>query len=254
MSDPTIPQNDKFHQDTNELDDFATKLKIGWTQWGNLLTIGLGLAVLTFVVAGPMGWFGRKNLLETYRDKHHEEVYRGLTSDSPDVLASQSLTCPDPKIGAVMALRGADLFLKNSQTADKDEDAQKALARAEKLYQQVVANPAADAMLKTDARLGLGSVAESKQDWAGAEAAYDQVIKDKGTLPNLVALAQSRKNILPTLKQPVVFGPEPVKATPVPAQAPKSGPSAPPAALAAPSAPAAASASVPLTTPVTQPK
>lgn len=254
MSDPTIPQDDKFHQDTSELDDFAAKIKIAWTRFGNLLTIGLGLAILAFVVAGPMGWFGRKNLLETYKDKHHEEVYRNLTSDSPEVLAKESLTCPDPKIGALMALRGADLFLKSAQIGDQEADNAKALDQAEKLYQRVIASPAADALLKTNARLGLGAVAESKQDWAGAQAAYDQVIKTGGVLANLVALAEARKNILPTLKQPVVFGPEPIKmeAPPEP-QAPKADPLAPPAALAAPTAPTAPVA-VPATAPAPAPQ
>lgn len=212
MTDPTDPHGDKFHQDTNEIEDFASRIKVGWARWGNLLTIGFGLGMLAFVAFGPMEWFGRKNLLESYRDKNHEEIYRELSSDSPEVLAAQSLTCKDPKVAALMALRGADLFLKKAQIQEKDEDAKKALAGAEKLYKQVADAPAADGMVKANALLGLASVAESKGSWAEAEAAYDRVIKTPDVLANLAQLAQLRKDKIAALRQPVVFGPEPVKA------------------------------------------
>lgn len=211
MSDALPPDNDKFHQDTNEVQDFFTRIKLGWIRYGNLIT--------GVLLAASIAWFGW-NLWQRRKNDHREADASAFLSDSPAVLVGGAATAHDPKTAALLALRGADLFLKKSQTEAKEDEAKKALASAEAAYQQVLANAAADPIVKANAQLGMAQVAESKNDWAGAEAAYDAVLKGPDVLPSLADIAKRRKELLASLKTPVVYGPEPVKietAAPAPA-------------------------------------
>ncbi len=206
MSDES--NHDKFHTDnTNEVVDFIDKVKTGWLRWGDWL---LGLMLVASASLFAYRYYSQ------HKDNAREEAYHDLDSDSPESLAFISKTATYTTVGPQAALRAADLFLKKSQVEGNAGKSKELLDKAETLYKQVAGNAALPLVFRANASLGLGSVAETKGEWDGAETAYKSVVTQTGDiLPNLATLAQTRIALLATVKHPVIFGKEPPVAPPV---------------------------------------
>jgi hypothetical protein len=78
------------------------------------------------------------------------------------------------------------------------------LDRAEEAYKQILTNHADLPAFAVPALLSLGSIAESRQDWANATKYYDMVLNDANARPAHKQLAEARKAILPQLQVAIV--------------------------------------------------
>ncbi|MEM9251849.1 MAG: hypothetical protein AAGB29_05820 [Planctomycetota bacterium] len=118
----------------------------------------------------------------------------------------------NPAIKARALLAGGDTALDEAIRIDPQAEAEvwaQTLDEAEKLYQRVVASSAGDVYV-VNARLGLASVAESRQQWDAAREHYDAAIAAaEPTLGFLAAIARERSAMLAALSQPIALAPDP---------------------------------------------
>lgn len=182
------------------------------------------------------------------------DQYEGIESvaalallDAADSYMRSVITTVKP--GSILNEDGS---LKSPEDALTPEERASMLDRAGALYQRAyesVRGKPGKSILEMNALFGLASVAESKEDWEGAKARYEQVVAlTKGTAYNDQArLAQSRIDtmgsikVMPVLPRradlPPLPPPEPPKLPPGLVQ-PLPGPEAPgPAGPEAPPAP-----------------
>ncbi|MBL4702493.1 MAG: tetratricopeptide repeat-containing protein [Phycisphaeraceae bacterium] len=215
----------------NDLVVFLTHFNEWWAKYGQITLI---------VILVVVGTFTGTRYYQHNKMMAHENAWGGLArSTSPE---SYRATAADNE-GAVKALaylRGADLLLAQAtvpQTPAKPvepvevteadattvapaviiapaqtQDPREMLADAKIMYQAVANDKSVHVVLQINAFLGLGSIAESQNQWDQAAQAYDQAVALAGTRYHvLTAQASNRKKQLDDIKSPVKF----VKAIPV---------------------------------------
>ena len=225
----------------NDLVVFLTHLNEWWAKHGQITLI---------VILVVVGTFTGTRYYQHNKMMAHENAWGGLArSTSPE---SYRATAADNEgtVKALAYLRGADLLLAQAtvpQTPAKPvqpveavdavdavdvtegdtpieaapavtiaptqtQDPSEMLADAKIMYQAVASDKSVHVVLQINGFLGLGSVAESQNQWDQAAAAYDQAIALAGTQYHVLAeQASSRRDQLEDIKSPVQF----VKAIPV---------------------------------------
>lgn len=149
--------------------------------------------------------------------QEHDSTYFGLNLEtSPAGFKAIAADAGDDNVRAIASLRAADLLMQEAAMPaagddnDPTDDERKAkLEEARQLYSQ--ADSAAEHMLfKLNARMGLAAVAESLGNWEEAVKVYETVKADAAeTYPRFAAEAGTRISLLPRVKTPPVFAPEP---------------------------------------------
>lgn len=200
----------------NDLQDFLENFGGFWKKWGN--TILTTIAVLIIIFAGS-------KLYNDWQYSAKESAWvdlAGATSpQSADMVANEH---SNPTVQALAFLKAGDLFLAE---ASKPEPAEQRVLPVdgggdpvEQERAQMLDNAASryTTVLDLDvplvyplnAKLGLAAVAENREAWDEAAGLYQQVIDQAGDRhATLSALAKAKMDMLPQLKRPVVFGPDP---------------------------------------------
>ncbi len=198
----------------NDLAEFLSHFKQWWDKHGTTF-----LLVLVIAIGGLYGyrWYTTKE----HRRKHaawsavmaagtpealqdvaaqHADVdgaWSRATLDAADSLASQANLGVEPSAAG-----------QPDQSTDlTEEQRQRKLELAEKLYQQVIER--GTPLFAANARAGLAAVYESMGEFDKAAAQYAQLQQTASAWPVIVRQAQRQAADLERLKQPVEFRPAP---------------------------------------------
>ncbi|MCE9590649.1 MAG: hypothetical protein K8S99_09020 [Planctomycetes bacterium] len=219
-------------QHVNDWHDFLHKGREVWDRYGNHVLIVV-LAVMVVI-------FGYR--IYTARElAKHQNAWQELSgATSPDSLKNIADESGDPVIASMAYLRAGELLLNKATLPDAasaysstqpaappdPRDRAADLSRAAEMFKAASEQHDAHIAIRLNALLGLASVSEATSSWDEARRVYATVIAeaDKGRFAAIAALAQGRLKMLDRLKEPIIFGPEPVAAT-QPATQPASGPS-----------------------------
>lgn len=220
----------------NDLQAFIIRIRYYLATYWQQLIIALSLVVLLITAI---------QFVRSRSYRHHEDAWMELsTVSSPDAARAVAQTHDDPTVKVMAYLAGADLSLTRATSpnamnlagpeapgkAPATVDPDIALKQAQEMYKAALSVPGVAPIFGLNARLGLASVAEARQDWAEASSQYQQVIKQAGTeLPAITAQAQARLDLLDRVKKPVTLAPPEVAPVPTTAPAAESAPTTSPA-------------------------
>jgi tetratricopeptide (TPR) repeat protein len=201
----------------NDLREFLLNFREWWGQYGN--SVLLVVAVVCLAVAGYFFYTNqqRARINEAWRDL--------ATSTSPDALVSVAETHRLDAVQALAWLRGADLYLQQAITPGQgDQPRPQLLDQAATAYQRVSGGDY-NSVYRANALLGLGSVAEARQQWDQAEEHYTRAaqLAEEQALPALAGQAHRRQQMLARLAQPVTLAETPEQPQ-MPAGMPGMGP------------------------------
>ncbi|MEX0885430.1 MAG: hypothetical protein WD009_03225 [Phycisphaeraceae bacterium] len=209
----------------NDLAEFFQNFGEWWAKWGNTVLI-------VFVLVA--GSFAAYRLVSYRSEMRHETAWGELAAATTaaqymDVAASHE----QPAVQVLAYLRGGDLYLAHARLpadaptprsrneelpppVDVEMPAEEAAQRAEQAYGRVM-ELADEPTFRVNALLGLAAVAETHQAWDEAAEHYDAAAELAGdVLPGLARTARQRRELLPAIRQPVVFAPA-RSASPMPA-------------------------------------
>ncbi len=199
----------------NDLEVFLTNCKKWWGKHGT--------KVVLVLLVGALALFA-KQMYDKRQAERHETMWSELANaTSPEAARSLAMSYSEPGYKAKAWLKGADLLLAralepqvapspaNGEGASPPVDRAATLTQAADYYQGVLAVDQAAVVYRLNARLGLATVAETQGDFDAASKQYEQILADAGTeYAAISAQAKARLEMLPDLKNPVKFGPEPV--------------------------------------------
>ncbi|MEM6749082.1 MAG: tetratricopeptide repeat protein [Planctomycetota bacterium] len=164
MAEPPPPAHD-FHEQTTELQEFKEKALDFWARYGTWITV--------LAVAGALLFSGTR-LWSVWNTNQRNEAADALAAagnfpNSYRLIAEEQEGPP----AWIARLHAGDLRLAEHR-AGKPTDGltlDQTLDRAAEHYQAIV-NEQAPPLFQANAHIGLAVVAESRQDWAGAKAAW----------------------------------------------------------------------------------
>ena len=196
----------------NDLATFFANFGQWWEKWGNIILV---VAVVTLASVAVY------RLVVSQRAAAQHEAWADLGgATSPESYLQVAQTHRIEAVRALGYLRAGEMFHDRaiqSATANASNDAtpgpEADLQQAAAAYQRVP-EVTMRQVFRANAYLGLGAVAESRQDWTAAETYYTQAAEAAGELyPSLAGQAQHRRALLETLQRPVAFSPETAGAT-----------------------------------------
>jgi len=174
-----------------------------WRQWGN--TVLTAIIIVALIVAGYRFYTARQA-------QQHNAAWRDLaTATSPDTLMNVAESHEVGAVSTLAKLRAADLLNDQAVTPatsdDQNQTAGEMLERARRLYEGIVSNENASPVIRANALLGLGAVAESQGNLEQARKQYQQLMEltRQPGLDHLAQQAESRLALLDQLSEPVVF-------------------------------------------------
>jgi len=220
----------RYDQPVNEVQEFIADFKAFWSRYGNSILITVTVAVLVFTVYRVVNAQAQSRLESAWSD------LAGTTSPVTYQRVAQEHSVP--AVTALARLRGADLLLAETLRPQDDaagaadapaetgggaeppgdapvpglgqpESPEAMLDEAAALYEAVLEDGPAD-VYRLNALLGLGSIAESRQQWDRARSHYERAIEMAG--PGHEALrrqAQTRMDLLDRLAEPIALAPDP---------------------------------------------
>ncbi len=200
----------------NDLQEFFTHFGEWWGKWGNHV-----LAVLVVIAVAVLGW----RFFSARAAESHEKLWSDVNaSTDPASLRQIAEENAGKPVAALAYLRSGDLLLAKATFRDQASDmpptasAPAPVSEAEReawikdagaAYEQAIATPSAQPVVRLNAQLGLAAVNEARSDWAGARKLYQQVQQGAGnTFPIIAADAKAREGLLDRLNAPLAFSPE----------------------------------------------
>lgn len=185
----------------NDLQEFLANFGEWRKKYG--ATVLMWVLLIAVVV---VGW----NFYHSYTRTTHDTAWDDLAgTTSPAGYQMIPADHSDKTVRLLAELWGGDAYLQSAVSPPTDDErfnAAEALGKAEENYQQVLASTQ-EPLFRANAYLGLGAVAEARENFEQAAEYYDQAIA--AAQPQYGALAQraaQRKAMLARLAEPVVFG------------------------------------------------
>ncbi len=134
---------------------------------------------------------------------------REETPATPAPAAAKTDTPTDAAAGATDAATPSPTGSSVSVAPAEVVPTAQLLTQAGEMYSQVANNPAVHEVVRLNAQLGLGAVAEAQQNWDAARDAFTAV-RDaaRGKYAVLAAQAEGRLEMLPRLRHPVRYASE----------------------------------------------
>ena len=161
----------------------------------------LDTAQMTWLFAPPQETIGRR---------------KAALSEATNALDSALSLSDDRRIEAEAMLARGDLHWTAArlpevpgaatQPALQMKSRKEYLSSAAEAYQAVVNGYTDVTHADMAARFGLAAIHEERGEWDAAEKMYKSIVADSGNITAYNGLAEGRLNILPTLRQPVIFG------------------------------------------------
>ncbi|RMH11712.1 MAG: hypothetical protein D6698_15995 [Gammaproteobacteria bacterium] len=198
----------------NDLAEFLQNIGEFWGKHGNSISV-----VILVVVAA---WVGMR-LYTNMQATQHENAWADLSSTSTPAGFRERASehADDPALSALALLRGADLYLQQaisldyetgsseSETTNPGMSADDSLNHAEKMYRQVLDGDY-DLVFRANAAVGLANVAETRGDFQTAKEHWTLVeqLATQANLPVMIALAETRLDMIDELQRPIVFATE----------------------------------------------
>ncbi len=196
----------------NDLAEFLSNFGQWWNKWGNWILSAFVVFAVLFLVY--RFW---SNSVTTA----HEDAWTDLAiENSPAGFAAIADAYSDPTVKVLAYLRGGDAALAETVTpdaleaeatgqTDADAEINAKLDQAAAMYQQVL-DATQKPVYRLNALMGLGAVAEMREDWDDARQRYESVAEAAGDRwPAFADQARVRLEMLPQLARPIAFAPEP---------------------------------------------
>jgi predicted negative regulator of RcsB-dependent stress response len=185
----------------NDLQEFFLNFREWWQKHGNTVLIVLIVCVLG--VGGYMYFTSRAQ-------QTHNAAWQELASaNNPEALQAVAEAHDYQAVPALARYRAADLLLAEAINPGPGTDRSKgeALSQAASLYETVANDESTPAAIRVNARLGLASVAETRNEWQAARNHYKAAIDlaEQNQLQALASQAKSRRDRLDQLSRPVQF-------------------------------------------------
>ncbi|WP_428386263.1 hypothetical protein [Mucisphaera sp.] len=178
-----------------------TNLQVLYTKHRNKIAAGLFIAAAVFA--------GLSFYNERQRQVREDAWGRLATATSPASFRNVAEDHADRDVAPLASLYAADLLMAEvnglRQADEAGADVEGSLAEAGRLYQQAL-DSSEHPLVEINARLGLASVAESRQAWDEAVRQYEAVKTLAGErFPFLTTMAEQRLAVVPQLREGVVI-------------------------------------------------
>ncbi|MEM1209143.1 MAG: hypothetical protein AAGI54_07730 [Planctomycetota bacterium] len=198
--------------DRNDLEAALANAGQLWDKFGTKSAI-----VILALALGFMSW----RLYSSWTTSTQENSLTDLAVETtPAGFERIAQAYGDPAVKTRALLAGGDTALGEAVRLDpqaEQETWEQTLAEAERLYTQAAELAPAD-VYAVNARLGLASVAESRERWDDARAQYEMAIElAEPTLGFLADVARERAAMLDSLREPIALAPDAPAEAPEPA-------------------------------------
>lgn len=199
-----MDSQDRHELKQNDLQEFLENFNEWWGKHGNTVLIVIATVVIVFA-----GY----RIYTTRTAQIHDESWAELTAAvspvSLDDVAERYAR--NPAIRDQAYLRAGDAYFLEAMPDMMEEKSaehrEAALEAAADRYQRVL-DKSKQPVFRANALEGLANVAETREQWDKAADYWHQIIKlaERHHLHAFVHRAESRVNMIDTLRQPVVFG------------------------------------------------
>ncbi|MAE66421.1 MAG: hypothetical protein CMJ18_19305 [Phycisphaeraceae bacterium] len=193
----------------NDLYQFIVNFRQWWDRNWKIATtmiVAIGLAVAIFMIRS-----------RNARSGHERDWSAVASATEPTRLHEISRLVGNAESRNLARLRAADLWARKAALPPGDDETEAAqetpeqlLAQAEESYQAVRDDSVHD-LFKLNAMLGLAAIAESRQEWDKAADLYEEIRTkaEAGRYASHGDQAAARLEMLPRLREPLTFAPEP---------------------------------------------